>query len=178
MNLVAGILLLAALGGGAQPREVARARVVRHGTAYALVVFRADVTALKGLSGVQAVDKLRRGQAASEVEVTTLVEMSAARRRDILESLLRAHWPNGGFDPNCDEARPFLDFGARLLEANQRFEYRFPVGEGLWMRFGREPWRKFKGAKLRQAVLDYTYTKDEANREALEALEGALTPAR
>lgn len=178
MNLAAGILLLAALDHGPGPREVARARVVRHGTAYALVVFRVDVAALKGLGGAQAMEQLRRGQVASEVEVTTLVEMSGARRKEILETLLRTHWPGGGFDPASPEARPFLDFGARTLEVNQRFEYRFPAGQGLWMRFGREPWRKFPGGRLRQAVLDYIYIKDDANRHALEILEAALTPAR
>lgn len=147
---------------------------------YLEVEYGVDLQALRKLKGAPARDRgawalaqVAAGRVPSSIRVKALLDTSAARRRSILESLLKQWWPGPDFHPDLPEVQAFLDFSGRLLNTQDTFEYRFRAGQ-VWVRYKEEDWRRFTAPKLCRAVLGFNYKVVPANREAMKAYEIAL----
>ena len=183
------LLCVAAFAGTVKERKpqpppattpVARGTVTMREETYLEVEYGADLQALRKLKGMPDKDRgawalaqIGGGRVASSIRVKALVDTSAARRRSILESLLKQWWPGSGFRPDLPEVQSFLDFSGRLLNMQDTFEYRFAAG-AVWVRYKDEDWRRFTSPPLCKAVLAFNYSVVPATREPMKAYEAAL----
>ncbi len=157
--------------------------VVMSQVSYLEVRYGVDLPRLRKLKGMPvtgrgtwALQQIAAGRVASSFQVKALVDTSAARRRSILEGLLRQDWPGGEFALTLPEVGDFLDYSGRLLNVGDRFEYRCEP-ERLWVRYQHEPWRVFRSRPLREAVLRFNTRVVPANEAAMAAFEKALDEA-
>ncbi len=159
---------------------VARGTITMREETYLEVEYGVDLQVLKKVKGMPAqgrgpwaMTQVASGRVPSSIRVKALVDTSAARRRSILEGMLKQWWPAGEFRTELPEVSDFLDFSGRILNMQDSFEYRFAAGL-VWVRYKDEPWRRFSSPPLCQALLRFNYQVVPANREPMNAYERAL----
>ncbi len=178
------ILLLASIQGWAQHATpslcpVVKGWVAHDGVLYLKSSFQVDRRALGpgpkgGSKGAWALARVREGSVQSLARFEALISVSEARRRAILEHQLIDNWPGRGYSPVRQDIQAFLEFGSRMLNEGDSFEYHFLSSRHFWMRFGEGEWHAFQGEELTGAMLSVIYRPCPANQEAVASLEKGL----
>lgn len=151
---------------------------LQKGERYVQETYYVDAAGLRaaaaGRPGRPLLDLLRTGEVASATRMTFLVDISKAKRRELLERTLPSVWPVPGFSLDLPDVRAFLAWQGRSLNQGDQLEYAFHKGGGMSIRFGRGPARRFESRDLSQALRTIEFTDDAETPGAMAKVEAAL----
>jgi hypothetical protein len=175
--------MISAAGAAQHPTPslcpVGKGWIAREGFLYLKSSFQVDLRALgtgpkRGSKGAWALARMREGSVQSLAQFQAMVSISEARRRTILKRQLIENWPRTVDLATRPDVQAFLEFGSRVLNEGDTFEYHFLSPRMFWMRFGDGEWRPFHGEDLTGAMLNVIYRPNATNQEALASLEKSL----
>jgi hypothetical protein len=149
---------------------------VLKGARYGEELYFVDMAALKrqGHSKKKAVEALRHGDVAFARRMTFLIEVSGAKRRELLEALLKECWPSKVFPSNRQDVKAFLDWQGRAFNQGDNVEYVFAAHGPMWIRFNSQVVKHFKALDLTQAMRTMLFMDLQDNPGRMEALEAGL----